>query len=618
MHAPARRHYGVATSGRRFLAPHVEDTLPRSGLSAALVLCGRAVETSAPRRGKVFQEAARPADAEARLRSFTAGLGKREDVARNLRGHSAMIANGPTLAHDAAFVVPLRDQAANRAAARDASCLADDEAQFPALVGHLLGPPRAPADCPRLASAPTLQMTDADTAQGQTPDSATVLLLGPSSAEAKLALGATAATNDDPTDGFALLPSSADTAAPLLAPITMPIAGDVPEALSGTSFWSAQGQRAAGLLPSEQSPCLPAGLATSSPGREGTRSDPEAKGSPTLAPDFASIPHATGEADSARLAPGLGEEETALQAGGGGLSLPQENGGDAGTLAVVTRSGSGEAGHARPLPPRDRARDGPAAAPNAPQSLPNAATRLGASDSTRGASNVPTAPADAADRPLAEADRDTAPPPATAEHHGREEGEGSSGRSSDQHRSPRLPGPSAFDPGSSAAAEAEPGPGAALFGPRTARQVETAPQPAAAPHRPSLPVARQIAPALVTLALGPASSERLTLVLEPEELGTVEIAVARDSGKRVTIAVTVERPETLHLLQRDAGLLERALAQAGVGAEGRSLAFELGHSGHRHPGAGPRSGDGRAGSDAGAMEPKDPIRHRQGLLDIAV
>lgn len=127
---------------------------------------------------------------------------------------------------------------------------------------------------------------------------------------------------------------------------------------------------------------------------------------------------------------------------------------------------------------------------------------------------------------------------------------------------------------------------------------------ATAARLPVLPPARQVAPILIALVQGGESApDRLTLLLEPEELGRIEIALDRDPERRVMIAVVAERAETLHLLQRDASLLDRALAQAGVGAEGRSLAFDLGspsrndrekQAGGRRQGSGGDSGPGSA------------------------
>lgn len=147
--------------------------------------------------------------------------------------------------------------------------------------------------------------------------------------------------------------------------------------------------------------------------------------------------------------------------------------------------------------------------------------------------------------------------------------------------------------------------------------------PAVAPHAASArstPMApsQQIAPVLITLASGaPGLPDSLTLTLDPQELGRIEVEVTRESERRVAIAVLAERPETLHLLMRDAALLDRALAQAGVGAEGRSLAFDLGggSDGRQDRGAGPpHRTEPAAATPAETPRRGDPLS----LLDIAI
>jgi hypothetical protein len=132
---------------------------------------------------------------------------------------------------------------------------------------------------------------------------------------------------------------------------------------------------------------------------------------------------------------------------------------------------------------------------------------------------------------------------------------------------------------------AAPDPAPAAEAPSAAWQAP-APPPAdapapAAPARASAPVpwpARQVAPFVVALALGPDS--RLELTLEPGELGRVDVAIERSGGEAV-VSLRAERPETLALLQRDRAELERALSDAGLGGEGRgaSLSFGLGGEG---------------------------------------
>ncbi|MFC7539791.1 flagellar hook-length control protein FliK [Siccirubricoccus deserti] len=62
----------------------------------------------------------------------------------------------------------------------------------------------------------------------------------------------------------------------------------------------------------------------------------------------------------------------------------------------------------------------------------------------------------------------------------------------------------------------------------------------------------------------PGRPARLTVALEPETLGRVEVRIERDAaGDIAAVRVLAERPETLALLQRDAREFDRSLAQAG-------------------------------------------------------
>lgn len=113
--------------------------------------------------------------------------------------------------------------------------------------------------------------------------------------------------------------------------------------------------------------------------------------------------------------------------------------------------------------------------------------------------------------------------------------------------------------------------------------------PAAAP-----PPAAQVAPAVAALVSTSAQDgvQRLVLRLSPVELGQVEVRVERAEGGPATIALTVERPETLLLLVRDQAGLQRALDQAGIPAEGRTVQFQLGQQAPGTPGQQPDLGAG--------------------------
>ncbi len=72
-------------------------------------------------------------------------------------------------------------------------------------------------------------------------------------------------------------------------------------------------------------------------------------------------------------------------------------------------------------------------------------------------------------------------------------------------------------------------------------------------------------------------TNKFSIQLSPAELGSIHVKLEIDEEKRVTAAVTVERPSTLELLQRDTKGLERALHNAGLNMEGGDLSFSLGH-----------------------------------------
>ena len=155
-----------------------------------------------------------------------------------------------------------------------------------------------------------------------------------------------------------------------------------------------------------------------------------------------------------------------------------------------------------------------------------------------------------------------------------------------------------------------------------------APAESTAPARPAMvpppPPARQVAQVAIALALGTGQAPRLTVALEPEALGRVEIRIERGAeGEAASVRVLAERPETLALLQRDARELDRALGQAGVPVAEGALQFGLSsgdpNRGGRQPGAGSGGAGGwAAGTAALPAEATRPAPLALSLLDIAV
>jgi hypothetical protein len=100
------------------------------------------------------------------------------------------------------------------------------------------------------------------------------------------------------------------------------------------------------------------------------------------------------------------------------------------------------------------------------------------------------------------------------------------------------------------------------------------PTSATAAPAPASPVA-QVAPALVALGHTSDGTQHITMRLQPPELGQVQIRIERPADAPARVEITVSRSETLTLLLRDQPQLQRALDQAGVPPEGRSIAFHV-------------------------------------------
>jgi flagellar hook-length control protein FliK len=84
-----------------------------------------------------------------------------------------------------------------------------------------------------------------------------------------------------------------------------------------------------------------------------------------------------------------------------------------------------------------------------------------------------------------------------------------------------------------------------------------------------------VAPVLLALATSTAGTQRLTLRLEPADLGTVQVRIDRAGDAPAHVEISVSRPETLTMILRDQVELRHTLDQAGVPAEGRTLTFHL-------------------------------------------
>jgi flagellar hook-length control protein FliK len=72
-----------------------------------------------------------------------------------------------------------------------------------------------------------------------------------------------------------------------------------------------------------------------------------------------------------------------------------------------------------------------------------------------------------------------------------------------------------------------------------------------------------------------AGNTRFQIRLDPPELGRIDVKLDVDKSGAVNARLTVERPETLDLMQRDQRALQQALQQAGLDGQKTNLEFSL-------------------------------------------
>jgi flagellar hook-length control protein FliK len=144
--------------------------------------------------------------------------------------------------------------------------------------------------------------------------------------------------------------------------------------------------------------------------------------------------------------------------------------------------------------------------------------------------------------------------------------------------------PSGADPaGGVQAATGASAPGAATAG--TAAQ--TAGAVPAAPQGPPVPLSGL---AIEIVGKAQAGNNHFAIRLDPPELGRIEVKLSVDRQGQVTSHLIADRTDTLDLLRRDSGGLERALQNAGLKTSGDGLQFSLRDQSF----AGGQNGGGRA------------------------
>lgn len=69
--------------------------------------------------------------------------------------------------------------------------------------------------------------------------------------------------------------------------------------------------------------------------------------------------------------------------------------------------------------------------------------------------------------------------------------------------------------------------------------------------------------------------DTFTMQLDPADLGRLEVRMSFDRDGKMSAKLIAEKPETLHMLQRDSAQLERVLQQSGVDVGDNALSFDL-------------------------------------------
>ncbi len=100
-----------------------------------------------------------------------------------------------------------------------------------------------------------------------------------------------------------------------------------------------------------------------------------------------------------------------------------------------------------------------------------------------------------------------------------------------------------------------------------------------APHRPGayMPPTHQMA--MHVQRAVQEGNERLSIRLNPQELGRIDVQLEIGSEGKLRAKVMAENPQTLEMLQKDSKTLEKALQDAGLQTDQHSLSFSLQDSG---------------------------------------
>jgi flagellar hook-length control protein FliK len=100
---------------------------------------------------------------------------------------------------------------------------------------------------------------------------------------------------------------------------------------------------------------------------------------------------------------------------------------------------------------------------------------------------------------------------------------------------------------------------------------------------------------------------RFQIRLDPPELGRIDVHMHVDNAGNVSARMTVDKAETLDLLQRDQSSLEKALAQAGLDGNKPSLEFSLRQNPFARPDGGQQQPGGQRTFNGGGSETANAV-----------
>jgi flagellar hook-length control protein FliK len=108
--------------------------------------------------------------------------------------------------------------------------------------------------------------------------------------------------------------------------------------------------------------------------------------------------------------------------------------------------------------------------------------------------------------------------------------------------------------------------------------------------------------ATIRKAIDDGGNTQIKLELDPPELGRVEVKMSMNKDNAAKVVLTIEKPETYLMLQRDMHILERVLQESGLNADG-GLSFELAQDDSAfNQSNGRHSGHGSGGTGASGTE----------------